>query len=244
MLNPLQQRFTLASPLLESTQTLAAINDTVQRLTSVAVSLVGAQSWVVYSIGADGNAASALWAKEDMRRCDAYFSSYSHDDPISPRLIEHLPLGIGCLCRQLETCRDEARRFEAEFMRPYGLSDALDVLLPVGSSQIWIGLSLLRNTPSPQYSKRDLGALAEFHFLAAQLLSNLPIGDAPSRLAARFPTLTPRELEIALAICEGMSNKTAARYAGMSPATVKTHLQNIFRKCGVSSRFELARLAS
>ena len=64
-----------------------------------------------------------------------------------------------------------------------------------------------------------------------------------SCLAARFPALTARELDVALAIAQGMPNKLAARHAGMSPATVKTHLQSIFRKCGVSNRSALVLLA-
>ncbi|MNC73626.1 CsgBAC operon transcriptional regulatory protein [compost metagenome] len=51
--------------------------------------------------------------------------------------------------------------------------------------------------------------------------------------------LTPREQEIALLLREGISNKLLARELGVGLPTVKTHLINLFRKLGVSSRTEL-----
>jgi two-component system nitrate/nitrite response regulator NarL len=56
--------------------------------------------------------------------------------------------------------------------------------------------------------------------------------------------LTPRELEIVSAIKAGSSNKEIALKLSISEETVKRHLSNIFGKLGVSSRLELAILAS
>jgi two-component system, NarL family, nitrate/nitrite response regulator NarL len=56
--------------------------------------------------------------------------------------------------------------------------------------------------------------------------------------------LTPRESEIVSAIREGKSNKEIASKFSISEETVKRHLSNIYAKLGVSSRLELATLAT
>jgi len=52
------------------------------------------------------------------------------------------------------------------------------------------------------------------------------------------PLMTPRELEILIAIGEGLSNKAIARKLGISPHTVKFHLESLFRKLGATNRAE------
>lgn len=56
--------------------------------------------------------------------------------------------------------------------------------------------------------------------------------------------LTSREIEIISAIQAGNSNREIAVKLSISEETVKRHLSNIFGKVGVSSRLELALLAS
>lgn len=56
--------------------------------------------------------------------------------------------------------------------------------------------------------------------------------------------LTTREVEIIAAIKEGNSNREIASKLAISEETVKRHLSNIYGKLGVSSRLELAVLAS
>jgi two-component system, NarL family, nitrate/nitrite response regulator NarL len=55
--------------------------------------------------------------------------------------------------------------------------------------------------------------------------------------------LTPRELQIILAIVEGRTNKDIAQRLSISEDTVKRHLTNIFDKLEVSSRVELGLFA-
>jgi DNA-binding NarL/FixJ family response regulator len=52
------------------------------------------------------------------------------------------------------------------------------------------------------------------------------------------PLLTPREIEILLALRDGLSNKAIARRLGISQHTVKFHAESIFRKLGVTNRVE------
>jgi DNA-binding NarL/FixJ family response regulator len=50
--------------------------------------------------------------------------------------------------------------------------------------------------------------------------------------------LTPREIEVLSALGNGMTNKETARLLGISPHTVKFHIESLFRKLGVASRAE------
>lgn len=66
--------------------------------------------------------------------------------------------------------------------------------------------------------------------------------DAP-RFAAVDETeapspLSPRELEILIALADGLSNKHVARRFEISQHTVKFHIESIFRKLGVTTRAE------
>jgi DNA-binding NarL/FixJ family response regulator len=53
--------------------------------------------------------------------------------------------------------------------------------------------------------------------------------------------LSPRELQIVEAIESGCTNREIAHELCLSERTVKYHLTNIFGKCGVTGRMELAR---
>jgi two-component system nitrate/nitrite response regulator NarL len=50
------------------------------------------------------------------------------------------------------------------------------------------------------------------------------------------PALSPREREVLAFIAEGLSGPDIARRLHLSPATVKTHLQTLYEKLGVSDR--------
>jgi len=54
--------------------------------------------------------------------------------------------------------------------------------------------------------------------------------------------LTPREVEIAQVIAEGLTNQEIAERLGISLATVKDHNHHLFRKMGVRNRTELSLL--
>jgi DNA-binding NarL/FixJ family response regulator len=68
---------------------------------------------------------------------------------------------------------------------------------------------------------------------------------AASQSGGRPPaaTLTRRELQVALAVLDGASNKEIGQKLGLGEQTVENHLSRIFDKLGVSSRLELALYA-
>jgi DNA-binding NarL/FixJ family response regulator len=68
-------------------------------------------------------------------------------------------------------------------------------------------------------------------------------GGAPQRASAAIHLhieygMTPREIEVALLLTEGCSNRTIAHQLGISPHTARHHTQRVLVKLGVHSRAE------
>ncbi|MBL7006632.1 MAG: helix-turn-helix transcriptional regulator [Spirochaetia bacterium] len=61
--------------------------------------------------------------------------------------------------------------------------------------------------------------------------------------ASRFG-ITPREKEIIFLLLSGKSNKEIGEKLFVSHRTVETHVYNIYRKCSVKNKLELARQIS
>jgi DNA-binding NarL/FixJ family response regulator len=59
----------------------------------------------------------------------------------------------------------------------------------------------------------------------------------------RLDRLTPRELEILSLMAEGSVSQEITRALGMSPNTLRTHMQNVLTKLGVHSKMEALVLA-
>lgn len=59
---------------------------------------------------------------------------------------------------------------------------------------------------------------------------------------ARWQTLTLRERQVAALAAAGKQNAEIAEDLQLSPATIATHLKNIYRKLDIHSRRELANL--
>jgi DNA-binding NarL/FixJ family response regulator len=68
-------------------------------------------------------------------------------------------------------------------------------------------------------------------------------GRGPEPTADPFAELSERELEILQAIAEGHANKEIARRLSISERTARTHVSNILRKLGLTSRTQAALLA-
>ncbi len=62
--------------------------------------------------------------------------------------------------------------------------------------------------------------------------------------AAPPPLLTQRENHVLTKVASGLSTNEIAHDLFISPATVKTHIRNIYKKIQVNNRFEAARWAA
>jgi DNA-binding NarL/FixJ family response regulator len=63
---------------------------------------------------------------------------------------------------------------------------------------------------------------------------------AAPHAAKKLSVLTPRERETLSLVAQGLTNEQIARILGISRATVKTHVENIIGKLGVSDRTQAA----
>lgn len=52
--------------------------------------------------------------------------------------------------------------------------------------------------------------------------------------------LTPREIQIAILVWQGLTNREISRLVGTTEQVIKNHLRSTFDKLGVWSRLELA----
>ncbi len=59
-----------------------------------------------------------------------------------------------------------------------------------------------------------------------------------------FDTLSPRELEVAMLLVQGMRQEDIARRLSLSAKTVNTHKSRLFEKLGIQDSIALARLSS
>jgi DNA-binding NarL/FixJ family response regulator len=79
-----------------------------------------------------------------------------------------------------------------------------------------------------------------YRLLADQCAAELGIllEDSPDP----FKGLTQREQDIALLVCQDLSNKQIAERLYLSPKTVETHLTRVFTKLNVTARGDLKGL--
>ena len=88
---------------------------------------------------------------------------------------------------------------------------------------------------------RDVAASADIVLVARDADAQSPIdSNAVEQYAV---SLTNREREILALLADGLGNKQIAARLGISPNTVKTHLELLFEKIGVSSRAEAVATA-
>ncbi len=80
-----------------------------------------------------------------------------------------------------------------------------------------------------------------------QVAARLTVGAPPplllltSEFGRRFH-LTPREMEAAQAVLDGLTYQGAADKLSISPATVKSHVLSVYQKTGTGNKIELLRL--
>jgi two-component system, NarL family, nitrate/nitrite response regulator NarL len=121
------------------------------------------------------------------------------------------------------------------------LTAAIQPFEVTGAFQLGAKGVVLKSSP-PELLLKAIHAVAQGkHWVEGEALTDW------TRIV-RKPTgiggLTSRELEIISAIQSGNSNREIANKLSISEETVKRHLSNIFGKLGVSSRLELALLAT
>src|SRR5690242_12593235 len=115
----------------------------------------------------------------------------------------------------------------SEMLRPCGIEHEVLLCLPAGHLRT-VRLLLCRG-PGPDFSERDRALLA---LLRPHL--HQAYRDAEGRRAGT-PQLTRRQWDLLRLVAAGHTNAQIARRLGLSEATVRKHLENIYSRLQVSS---------
>jgi ATP/maltotriose-dependent transcriptional regulator MalT len=146
-----------------------------------------------------------------------------------------------------------AHQFEQHFAQALTLHECTPTPFEHARTQLCLG-ERLRRAGERRRARQRLGqALEAFRRLGAQpwaarAESELSATGAAHASAARprparLPQqlLTAQELQVAIAVGEGQTNKQAAVALFLSPKTIEFHLGHIYRKLGIHTRTQLAR---
>jgi len=79
-------------------------------------------------------------------------------------------------------------------------------------------------------------------YLASSIAQNLALSGIDGD-ASPFDALSPRELEVAMLLTQGLRQEDIARRLSLSAKTINTHKTRLFEKLGVQDNIALARLA-
>jgi DNA-binding CsgD family transcriptional regulator len=168
---------------------------------------------------------------EAQRQCANWNFGPEAARALNPRDAFALPAQILAACRRLREAvlaRDPKQ--------PLSLpGDAAEVEHTPGGS-LRAQVTVLNNPESPLAKPRFLVVLD------ARPPTSLRPAAVGSERMKQLRDLTPREREIALLVCEGMTNAEIAGALRKSVLTIKTQLNSVFRKLGVKSRARLMAL--
>lgn len=80
-------------------------------------------------------------------------------------------------------------------------------------------------------------------YLGTSIAQNLALSTVEGN-GSPFDNLSPRELEVALLLTQGLRQEDIARRLSLSEKTVNTHKARLFEKMGIHDNIALARMAS
>lgn len=102
--------------------------------------------------------------------------------------------------------------------------------------------SALTATVMPLERRTSRGGVSARAAAAVLIATSAPL-ELPAGALSLLYDLTPAEVRVFELVIEGKSNVAIARALGVSPSTVKTHMNRMFDKLGVRTRLELVRIA-
>jgi DNA-binding CsgD family transcriptional regulator len=179
----------------------------------------------------------------DPNNLQAYENYYQFNDPITP-IMQRYKVAV----RADDVLPHEELRkteFFNEFLSKDGLYWGVNLYAwhqgkNLGDMRIW------RDKKHENFSKDDLQILNMLQpaFVAALARAQCSSSAIESQQNIFLHRLTSREKEISHLVMLGLPDKEIARQLKISTTTVRTHLENSFRKVGVSNRATLSRMLS
>lgn len=169
------------------------------------------------SLSRQATVTGSSWARAVAKRCAGVLASGDAiDEHFNEALAFHDELALPFERARTELCFGEAlRRAKRRSQAREQLQRALDAFVAVGARP-WV-----------ERAEHELAATGQ---------------TARRRESSTAAELTPQELRVALAVAHGASNREAATALFLSTKTIEFHLGSVYRKLGIRSRSELARL--
>ena len=157
-------------------------------------------------------------------------------------------LAVAARCRGL-MADDDA--FEAPFDEALRLHREVEAPFDEARTHLCLGERLRRAKRRSDARVHLRAALDRFEALGAVDWAATARGElgvtgetAAPRSGPRSDALTPQELQVALMVATGATNREAASRLFLSAKTIEAHLGRVYRKLGVRSRTELAALVA
>jgi DNA-binding CsgD family transcriptional regulator len=145
----------------------------------------------------------------------------------------------------------EPAAFEEHMTEALRLHSISDMPFEHARTQLMVGHHLRRHNQPSKARSQLTAALAIFERLGAPDWANRTRSELqatgvriPQPAVAGLATLTPQELQVALAVARGHSNKEVASLLFLSTKTIEFHLSNVFHKLGINRRTRLATLVA
>lgn len=210
---------------------------------------------------AGGRFVDGVWLHMEPANLARYERWYQFRDPITFALqARRHATAVSEVMPHAELARTE---FFNDFLARDGLHwgmnlHAFDGAQALGDLRIW------RARHRKEFDNRDkmlldmiepafVAALRRARSKAALQVQPLPaqmLTQVPTQLLARGPTprsavpLSPREMDVARCVCQGLTDKEIARALNIALPSVRTYLSRVFEKLGVHRRAGLAQLSS
>lgn len=153
---------------------------------------------------------------------------YSATEVLGRTCCEVLERGSHCQIKAAREARPEGGAFEMTARTRRGETVQLSVstlVVPPRNGEGPVTVHLFREMPKSAAARPSAAAVA----------------GEPDPLAG---TLTRREIEVLRLLAEGCNTRAAAQRLGVSPATVRNHVQNLLGKLGVHSRLQAVAYAN
>jgi len=182
----------------------------------------------------------------------AYVSQFLPLDPLQAVIDRHDD--DGAVIRLTVEPSDIVVPAYRSMMTRSGVIERVSFLRKLGRAG-WRCLTVVRRKQSGPFQEQELDWIGGYYRLLMPLIDRhralvgevvedraKRIQELEQRFAARFPALTPREREICARAAIGVSVEGAALDLGIATSSVLTYRKRAYRRLGISSAYELARL--
>lgn len=171
----------------------------------------------------------------------AYTQTYYALDPLDPSQFQQSDIKMATLDSVIPQPQLLQSRYYQEFMQPFQHRFVLDIFFRNTRGQIIAVISLLRSQSQGDFSQQEQTLLQSVYGFMEYSLNSvyLPKRETERAHLQQHYAFTERELDVVEWLIAGASNKEIVRRIDMGMATLKTHLNHIYRKAEVQSRTEL-----